>query len=202
MGQSSKMYAFRDKVERAFRTRRPLHPDRLIKEWKVFVGDKVEVIIGVDRGKQGVVKDVIKDRNLLVVEGIRTQTRSVGPRPGYKDGKTGGVVTEERPLRCEEVLLVDPRFNKPTHVFFQTSYNAAKGQKERMRISHLSGLQIPIPERMNPLKDQPEGERDTPESLVKEVTYITPDRAEAPFPTALMNELYRMSRKGGESRAF
>jgi ribosomal protein L24 len=70
---------------------------------------QVEVVVGVDQGKQGVVKDIIQKRNLIVVEGVRAFTRSVGPTPGYKDGKTGGVVTEERSLRYEEVLLVDPQ---------------------------------------------------------------------------------------------
>lgn len=70
---------------------------------------QVEVIAGLDKGKQGVVKDVIKERNLLVVEGVRVFTRSLAPMPLYKEGKEGGLISEERALRYEEVMLVDPQ---------------------------------------------------------------------------------------------
>lgn len=69
-----------------------------------------------------------------------------------------------------------------------------------MRFSLLSGAAMPIPEKEKP-KDPKDGERDTKEELVKKVTF-TSDMFVHPFPTPLVNEMYRMSRKGGEGRAL
>lgn len=47
------------------------HPKDLIKTQRIFPGDLVQVVSGkVDVGKQGKVIDVLKDKNLIVVESI------------------------------------------------------------------------------------------------------------------------------------
>jgi hypothetical protein len=42
----------------------------IIKKWKIFTGDTVEVSFGKDRLKQGQVVKVLKKKNKLIVKGI------------------------------------------------------------------------------------------------------------------------------------
>ncbi|KAL3894203.1 MAG: hypothetical protein SGCHY_005415 [Lobulomycetales sp.] len=79
--------------------------------------------------------------------------------------------------------------------------NVLKGRTERTRISVASGNYIPIPERPDPFKDQKPGPLDTPADIVKKVTW-NPDINECPFPTPLMNQLYRLKRIGQEGKGI
>lgn len=75
-------------------------------------------MVGVDAGRQGKVKELIKDRNLLVVEGIRMFSRKMPKMPLVKPEEQGQLINEERALRYEEVMLVDPQVKwVPTDVF-------------------------------------------------------------------------------------
>jgi transcription antitermination factor NusG len=38
--------------------------------WKVFKGDKVEVISGPEKGKQGTVLKVLREKNRVIIEGV------------------------------------------------------------------------------------------------------------------------------------
>lgn len=49
-----------------------------IKEWSFFKGDRVEVLVGKDKGKQGIVQQVIQERNWVIVEGLNTHLRRIG----------------------------------------------------------------------------------------------------------------------------
>lgn len=104
---------------------------------------------------------------------------------------------------CSKWLVLNRYLDsKPTHTYFEKKYDPASGTTKRMRFSHLSGVVMPIPAKPPAIPTtQAEGERDTSESLVKQVTF-TPKMFEAPFPNALLNEIYRMARKGGEGRAL
>ncbi|XP_057244073.1 39S ribosomal protein L24, mitochondrial [Malurus melanocephalus] len=42
-------------------------------DWKVFKGDTVQVLAGKDAGKQGMVTQVVRARNFVVVEGLNTR---------------------------------------------------------------------------------------------------------------------------------
>ena len=45
-------------------------PIDLLNSWKIVKGDMVQVISGADKGKQGKVLRVQKERNGLIVEGV------------------------------------------------------------------------------------------------------------------------------------
>ncbi|ACZ19405.1 50S ribosomal protein L24 [Thermanaerovibrio acidaminovorans] len=80
---------------------------------RIKTGDRVYVISGKDRGKEGKVlrRDVGKD--LVVVENVNMVTKSV--RPSQKNPQ-GGLVKQEAPLRACKVMLVCPACGKPTRV--------------------------------------------------------------------------------------
>ena len=74
-------------------------------------GDKVIVITGEDKGKTGVVREVIKDKKRLVVEGVRVQSRHTKPNA---QNPQGAIVKQEGSIHVSNVALVAD--GKPTRV--------------------------------------------------------------------------------------
>lgn len=65
----------------------------------------MEVLVGKDKGKQGIVTQVIQERNWVVVEGMNTHLRTVGA----EDGFPGIIIQSESPLLVtNQVKLIDP----------------------------------------------------------------------------------------------
>jgi large subunit ribosomal protein L24 len=99
---------------------------------KIRSGDTVEVISGKDSGKQGRVLRVEPKRNRLYVEGLNIVKRHQRPR-SLKDtqrgGKVGGVIEKEGPIHVSNVMIVDPRENKPTRIGIERT---AEGGRERI----------------------------------------------------------------------
>jgi large subunit ribosomal protein L24 len=75
--------------------------------------DRVEVIAGSDRGKQGRVLRVIPEANKVLVEHVRIVKKNVRPNP-QKNIK-GGIAEQEAPLHVSNVMLVCPNCG-PTRV--------------------------------------------------------------------------------------
>lgn len=79
---------------------------------RVRRGDLVQVISGADRGRRGRVLRVDPARQRVMVEGIRVQTRHRKPsRP-----TAPGTVTREAFVHWSNVMLVDPRDDRPSRV--------------------------------------------------------------------------------------
>ncbi|XP_059061338.1 large ribosomal subunit protein uL24m [Achroia grisella] len=106
-------------------------------EWSFFKGDRVEVMVGKDKGKQGIVTQVIQERNWVFVEGLNTHLRVVG-----KDKDFPGVtVQSEAPLLVTtDVKLVDPENLKPTEIEWRYTEEG-----EKVRVSLASSRIIPVP---------------------------------------------------------
>jgi large subunit ribosomal protein L24 len=86
---------------------------------KIRRGDTVQVISGKDSGKTGRVLRVDPKKGRLFVEGLNIVKRHQRPR-SLKDtqrgGKVGGVIEKEGPIHVSNVMVVDPRENKPTRI--------------------------------------------------------------------------------------
>ena len=93
-------------------------------------GDKVVVISGKDRGKEGIITKILKSENRVVVEGINVVKKHVKP-----NGQTAGSIEEmEAPIHASNVMIVDPKTKKRTRIGHSTD---KKGNK--IRISKKSG---------------------------------------------------------------
>ncbi len=79
---------------------------------KVKKGDTVIVIAGKDKGKRGEVLRSIPADWRVVVQGVNVVKRHT--RPGA--GQPGGIVEKEAPIHASNVMLVDPKTDKPTRV--------------------------------------------------------------------------------------
>ena len=75
-------------------------------------GDKVVVISGKDKGKEGKITHVLRAENRVVVEGVNIVKKHV-----KGNGQTAGSITEvEAPIHASNVMIIDPKTKKPTRI--------------------------------------------------------------------------------------
>ena len=96
-------------------------------------GDKVRVITGKDKGKEGTIKKTLAKENRVIVEGINKIKKHQKPS---NSNPNGGIVDAEAPIQASNVMLIDPSTNEPTRVGFKV----VDGKK--VRIAKKSGKQI------------------------------------------------------------
>lgn len=82
----------------------------------IKTGDKVRVIAGKDKGKEGTVKKTIASANRVVVEGINMVKKHQKPN---NSNPNGGVIDTEAAIDASNVMLIDPSTNEPTRVGFK-----------------------------------------------------------------------------------
>ena len=92
----------------------------------VKTGDKVVVINGKDRGKQGKVLQVSPSEGKVIVEGVNVVSKHVKPR---KMGEAGGIIKAEGALYADKVQLICPKCGRPTRVGHMID---EKGKKVRV----------------------------------------------------------------------
>lgn len=77
---------------------------------KIKRNDKVEVIAGKDKGKQGRVLRILAEENRVLVEGVMMVKKHVKPNP-QKNIK-GGIAEQEATIHVSNVMLLDGDGNK------------------------------------------------------------------------------------------
>ena len=98
-------------------------------------GDRVRVMRGNDRGKEGTVLRVDREKLRVVVEGINLRKRHMKPSNVNPEG---GIVTFEAPVAASNVMLLDPASGEPTRLRRQTNQD---GTKDRVAVK--SGRALP-----------------------------------------------------------
>ena len=83
---------------------------------RIKKGDQVVVITGADKGRRGEVLQVLPKLDRAVVRGVRIVKRHTKPS-GM--GQPGGIVEKEGPIHLSNLMLVDPKSDKPTKVGFR-----------------------------------------------------------------------------------
>ena len=75
-------------------------------------GDKVVVISGKDKGKEGTITHVLRSENRVVVEGVNIVKKHV-----KGNGQQAGSINEvEAPINASNVMIIDPKTKKPTRI--------------------------------------------------------------------------------------
>ena len=92
------------------------------------VGDKVVVIAGKDKGKEGKIIKTLKNDNKVVVEGINIVTKHVKPNA---QNENGGIIKVEAPIHASNVMLIDPKTKKRTRIAHEIDEN---GKKHRISV--------------------------------------------------------------------
>ena len=90
---------------------------------RIKKGDTVVVITGADKGRRGEVLRVFPMRERAVVQGVNIAKRHTKPR-GM--GQPGGIVEQEASIHLSNVMLIDPKSDKPTRVGFRMLENGSK----------------------------------------------------------------------------
>jgi large subunit ribosomal protein L24 len=111
----------------------------MTKSMRVRTDDQVMVIGGKDAGKTGRVMRTDPKRHRVYVEGLNMIKRHERPRSqtDLKNPQAGGIVEKEGPIHVSNVMLLDPKGNKPTRVGVRSD----EGGK-RVRYSKRSGAAI------------------------------------------------------------
>ena len=99
---------------------------------KLKTGDKVVVIAGASKGKEGKITKVLDDK--VVVEGVNVAKKHLKPK---NNNGTGEIVEVERPIHRSNVMIVDPKTKKPTKIKIEFDKNGKK-----IRISKKSNEKI------------------------------------------------------------
>ena len=92
---------------------------------RIKKGDKVVVIAGSNKGKEGTVTSVLTKENKVIVGGVNMVKKHTKPSQAQPEGK---IVEKEAPIHVSNVALVDPKTNKPTKV----GYKVENGKKVRV----------------------------------------------------------------------
>ncbi len=77
-------------------------------------GDKVRVISGADRGKEGIVQRVYPRLNKVVVEGVNVHKKHRKPSQSVPEGS---IVDVYVPIDASNVMVIDPKTKKPTRIY-------------------------------------------------------------------------------------
>ncbi len=100
---------------------------------RIKKGDDVIVLTGKERGKRGVVRQVMPSKGTALVQDINISKRHL--KPGR--ARQAGIVDVEQPIHLSNLALVDPKTSKPTRVRVRTLANGRK-----VRIAIASGEQM------------------------------------------------------------
>ena len=92
------------------------------------VGDKVVVIAGKDKGKEGKIIKTLRNDNKVVVEGVNMITKHVKPNA---QNENGGTIKMEAPIHVSNVMIIDPKTKKRTRIAHEID---DKGKKQRISV--------------------------------------------------------------------
>jgi large subunit ribosomal protein L24 len=101
---------------------------------RIRKGDNVVVLSGRERGKRGVVRQVMPDDGTALVQDLNISKRHL--KPG-RQARQAGIVDMEQPIHLSNLALVDPKTNNATRV---KARELTTGKKVRIAVA--SGEQI------------------------------------------------------------
>lgn len=92
---------------------------------RIKKGDKVKIITGKDRGKEGEVKGVIPSAKKVIVDGLNIVKKHIKPK---REGEKGQIVEISSPINISNVMLVCSKCKKATRV----GYSVEGDNKKRL----------------------------------------------------------------------
>ena len=101
---------------------------------KIRKGDRVVVLSGKDKGREGVVVEVQPKTGRAIVDGVNVARKSQRP---LDEMSPGGIIEVNMPIGLTKLALVSPKDGKPTRVGFRTEADGTK-----VRICKRTGAEI------------------------------------------------------------
>jgi large subunit ribosomal protein L24 len=93
---------------------------------KIRKGDRVRVLTGKDKGKEGEVMRSLPGEGKVIVDGVNVARKSQRPT---RTTQQGGIIDKDMPIQVSNVALVCPSCGKPTRVGYTIDKS---GQKARV----------------------------------------------------------------------
>jgi len=100
---------------------------------KIKKGDKVKVISGADKGKEGIVQKVFPKLNKVVVEKVNVHKKNNKPTQQTPEGS---VIDVYVPIDASKVALIDPKTKKTVKVGYKMT------EKGKIRVAKKTGNAI------------------------------------------------------------
>lgn len=97
---------------------------------KIKKGDKVKILLGKDRGKEGSVELVLGKDDRVFVGGANLYKRHVKRMQGME----GGIIDLPKSLNVSNVGLICPNCKKVTRIGYKIEKDAKNGAVSKMRI--------------------------------------------------------------------
>jgi large subunit ribosomal protein L24 len=103
---------------------------------RIRKGDTVQVITGVNKGNRGEVLRVFPRADRALVQGVNVVTRHVKQT---RMGQEAGLIQLEASIHLSNLMLIDPKSEKPTKVGFRVLDDA---HKTKVRVAKATGAVI------------------------------------------------------------
>jgi len=94
-------------------------------KYKLRREDLVQVIAGKDRGKQGKILRIDREKGRVIVSGVNMVHKAMKKK---SQTDRGGIVEVEAPLHISNVMIMCKKCNKPVRI----GYKIADGKKQRV----------------------------------------------------------------------
>jgi len=83
---------------------------------KVRKGDRVKMLAGKDRGKEGTITKVFPEKNRVIVEGLNIVKKH---QKATQQARQGGIIDREMPVNASNVAIISPADGKPTRIGYR-----------------------------------------------------------------------------------
>ena len=101
---------------------------------KIKKGDRVVVLSGKDRGREGVVMRALPAVGKVIVEGVNTARKHQRPT---RMTQSGGIVDKDMPIDASNVAILSPKDGKATRVGYRIKDDGTK-----VRICKRTGAEL------------------------------------------------------------
>jgi large subunit ribosomal protein L24 len=101
---------------------------------KIRKGDRVQVLAGKDKGKQGSVIAALPAEQKVIVEGVNIARKHQKPT---QKNQQGGIIDKTMPIHVSNVAVISPSDGKPTRVGYRIDADGTK-----VRICRRTGVDI------------------------------------------------------------
>ena len=101
---------------------------------KIKKGDRVRVLTGKDRGKEGTVLRALPTEGKLIVEGVNTAKKHQKPT---RVNQSGGIVERDMPIPVANVAVLSPGDGRPTRIGYKIQADGTK-----VRVCRRTGAEL------------------------------------------------------------
>jgi large subunit ribosomal protein L24 len=90
---------------------------------KIRKGDRVRVLTGKDRGREGEVTFAYPAKGRVIVDGLNVAKRHQKPTQSTQQG---GIIDKEMPMRVDNVAIICPSCSKTTRIGYRFDTDGTK----------------------------------------------------------------------------